>query len=153
MRGGEQRGGFFSCDHFVDAQHRVGNIHETPLVELLESPAQRAFGQAKLDLLPRYCRACEVLHMCNGGGPKERFIRTPEGEEWLNYLCAGFRRFFTHSLPYMVKLAALLRASQPPERLMQLTVADDAEAFPGAGRNDACPCGSGQKYKKCCLGR
>ena len=149
----EHNGDFFSCDHFVDAQHRVGNIHETPLVELLESPAQRAFGQAKLDGLPRYCRACEVLPMCNGGCPKDRFIRTPEGEEGLNYLCAGFRRFFTHSLPYMVKLAALLRASQPPERLMQLTVADDAEAFPGAGRNDACPCGSGQKYKKCCLGR
>lgn len=24
---------------------------------------------------------------------------------------------------------------------------------PAAGRNDACPCGSGLKYKKCCLGR
>ena len=23
---------------------------------------------------------------------------------------------------------------------------------PKTGRNDACPCGSGKKYKKCCLG-
>jgi SEC-C motif len=24
-------------------------------------------------------------------------------------------------------------------------------AFGGTSRNDACPCGSGKKYKKCCL--
>jgi uncharacterized protein YecA (UPF0149 family) len=24
-------------------------------------------------------------------------------------------------------------------------------AAPKVGRNDACPCGSGKKYKKCCL--
>ena len=57
----EHNGDFFSCDHFVDAEHRLGNIRETPLVELLESPAQRAFGQAKLDGLPRFCKTCEVL--------------------------------------------------------------------------------------------
>ena len=26
-----------------------------------------------------------------------------------------------------------------------------AEKYPGTGRNDNCPCGSGKKYKKCCL--
>jgi hypothetical protein len=25
--------------------------------------------------------------------------------------------------------------------------------FKGVGRNDPCPCGSGKKYKKCCLGK
>ena len=48
----ERNGDFFSCDHFVDANHRLGNIRKTPLVDLLESPAQRAFGQIKLDSLP-----------------------------------------------------------------------------------------------------
>ena len=24
---------------------------------------------------------------------------------------------------------------------------------PKVGRNDPCPCGSGKKYKKCCMGR
>jgi len=24
---------------------------------------------------------------------------------------------------------------------------------PKVGRNDSCPCGSGKKYKKCCLGK
>ena len=25
------------------------------------------------------------------------------------------------------------------------------QSFPKVGRNDPCPCGSGKKYKKCCL--
>ncbi len=48
----ERNGDFYSCDHFVDAAHRVGNIRETPLVDLIEDPAQRAFGLAKLEKLP-----------------------------------------------------------------------------------------------------
>jgi uncharacterized protein len=149
----EHTGDFFSCDHFVDEPHRLGNIRETPLAELLESPAQRAFGQAKLDTLPRYCQTCAVRPMCNGGCPKDRFIRTPDGEDGLNYLCAGFKRFFTHSLPYMLELASLWRAQEPPERLMQTLKRADAGAFPDAGRNAPCPCGSGRKHKKCCRGK
>jgi uncharacterized protein len=149
----EHNGDFFACDHFVDPQHRLGNIHETPLVELLESPAQRAFGEAKRDRLPRYCLACDLRSMCNGGCPKDRFIRTPDGEEGLNYLCAGFKRFFTHVLPYAVKVAAQQQAGPPLEPLMQPAQAATEKRSPDAGRNDPCPCGSGRKYKKCCLGK
>ncbi len=105
----EHNGDFFSCDHFVDTEHCLGNIIETPLVELLESPTQRAFGRAKLDTLPRYCQTCEVRAMCNGGCPKNRFIRTPEGETGLNYLCAGYKRFFTHCQPFVAEVAAQWR--------------------------------------------
>jgi uncharacterized protein len=102
----EQNGDFYSCDHFVDPDHRVGNIRETPLVELLESPSQRAFGQAKRDSLPRYCLDCEVLEMCHGECPKNRFLRTPAGEAGLNYLCAGYRNFFNHCRPFVDAVAA-----------------------------------------------
>lgn len=51
---------FYSCDHFVDLEHCLGNIKENQLVELLESPTQRAFWKAKLEILPRYCGECEV---------------------------------------------------------------------------------------------
>ena len=91
--------------------------------------------------------------MCNGGCPKDRIIRTPDGEEGLNYLCAGYKRFFTHSLASLEKLASLWREGRPVERLMQLVRAEDAKASPQAGRNDPCPCGSGKKYKRCCLGK
>ena len=102
----EHNGDFYSCDHFVDDKHRLGNIIETPFVELLESPAQREFGKAKLDSLPRYCRECEVKDMCHGECPKNRFIRAPDEEEGLNYLCAGYKRFFSHCKPFVNEVAA-----------------------------------------------
>jgi uncharacterized protein len=134
----EHNGDFYPCDHFVDGQHRYGNIRETRLSKLLDSPEQKAFGKAKQNTLPRYCRQCDVLDMCNGGCPKDRFIRTPDGEEGLNYLCPGYRRFFAYSRPFFMKVAALARAGQGSVR---------------TGRNDPCPCGSGLKYKKCCFGK
>ena len=103
----EHNGDFYSCDHYVDVEHRLGNIMETPLVELLESPVQRAFGRAKLEALPGYCKRCEVRAMCNGGCPKNRFLETPDGEQGLNYLCAGYRRFFNHCRPFVSEVAAL----------------------------------------------
>ncbi|MGA3085888.1 MAG: anaerobic sulfatase maturase [Thermodesulfobacteriota bacterium] len=148
----EHNGDFFSCDHFVDKEHRLGNIRETPLVDLLESPAQRTFGQAKWDTLSRYCRACEVLDMCHGGCPKDRILRTPDGQAGLNYLCAGYKRFFTHCRPFVDQLSTLwrrksLERQSPPEKVKSV------QATPKVGRNDPCPCGSGLKYKKCCLGK
>ncbi|MBI4633056.1 MAG: anaerobic sulfatase maturase [Deltaproteobacteria bacterium] len=145
----EHNGDFFSCDHFVDAGHRLGNIRETPLVELLESPAQRAFGEAKLDTLPHGCRTCEVRAMCNGGCPKDRFLRTPNGEGSLNYLCAGYKRFFTHCRPFIAELAAL-RQRQSPETQTPPLPSQNSPVGAKTGRNDPCPCGSGRKYKKCC---
>jgi uncharacterized protein len=149
----EHNGDFFSCDHFVEPQHRVGNIGVQHLAELVESPAQRAFGESKRDSLPRYCRDCEVLAMCNGGCPKDRFIRTPDGEAGLNYLCAGYKRFFIHSRAHLKKMVELWEADQPVEKLMAAVRAEDAGASPQVGRNDLCPCGSGKKFKRCCAGR
>lgn len=149
----EHNGDFFSCDHFVGPEHYMGNISETPLVDMLESSIQRKFGHIKWDALPRYCKECEVRAMCNGGCPKDRFMRTPDGEDGLNYLCAGFKHFFTYSKSKLLKLASLWRDGQPIEKLMDLVRAEDTKVSPQTGRNDPCPCGSGRKYKKCCLGK
>jgi len=105
----EHNGDFYSCDHFVDPEHLVGNLNELPLLELLESPDQRAFGDAKLSALPRYCRECSVLALCNGECPKNRFIETPDGEPGLNYLCAGYKRFFMHCQPFIKEVASQWR--------------------------------------------
>jgi uncharacterized protein len=148
----EHNGDFFSCDHFVDAKHCLGNIRDMPLVELLDSPEQRAFGQAKLDILPHYCRDCEVRAMCNGGCPKNRFLKTPDGESGLNYLCVGYKRFFTHCQPFVLEVAAQWRR-QNLERQMRPAQSRGAQMDNTPGRNDPCPCGSGLKYKKCCMGK
>ena len=92
----EHNGDVYSCDHFVEPDHLLGNIIETHMVELVASPQQRSFGDAKRDTLPGYCRECEVRFACNGECPKNRFTLTPDGEAGLNYLCAGYKAFFTH---------------------------------------------------------
>ncbi|MFB3778688.1 MAG: anaerobic sulfatase maturase [Bryobacteraceae bacterium] len=134
----EHNGDFFPCDHYVDREHRLGNILESSVADLLDSEAQQSFGNAKRDRLPRCCRECDVLAMCNGGCPKYRFIQAPDGEPGLNYLCEGLKRFFQHSREPLARMAGARPAR--PQR---------AAAAP-AGRNDPCPCGSGRKYKKCC---
>src|SRR6185312_17094282 len=116
--------------------------------------AQQKFGNDKLDKLPKYCRECEVRFACNGECPKHRFIKTPDGEEGLNYLCPAYKRFFSHIDPYMRTMADLLRARQPAASIMGMLTRAEQDARPSkssgpVGRNDPCPCGSGKKYKKC----
>lgn len=148
----EHNGDLYSCDHFVYPENRLGNIIDRPLAGLVNSPQQQQFGRDKLDLLPRYCRDCSVRFACNGECPKHRFLRTPEGEEGLNYLCAGYKRFFQHIDPYMQFMANELRHRRPPANVMDWARSRDAGPLRRhpVGRNVACPCGSGTKYKKCC---
>ena len=142
----EHNGDLYSCDHFVEEGYRLGNITQTPMVELVASEKQRRFGLAKRDTLPRYCRECDVRFACHGGCPKDRFIHTPDGEPGLNYLCAGYKAFFHHVDAPMRMMSALLRHGRAPSELLSWYAARDAEiraALSGAGRNDPCPCGSG----------
>jgi len=141
----EHNGDLYSCDHFVEPDHLLGNIHETRMLELVASPQQRTFGQDKLDTLPRYCLECPVRFACNGGCPKDRFIETPDGEPGLNYLCAGYKRFFGHVDGPMRQMADLLRAGRFADEIMGLYASEDAKR----GRNAPCPCDSGRKWKAC----
>ena len=50
-----------------------------------------------------------------------------------------------NALPYVPRVAVSLAWFARP--------AGPARAESQVGRNDACPCGSGKKFKKCCAGR
>jgi uncharacterized protein len=115
----EHNGDLYSCDHFVRPAHRLGNIRKTELPVLVGGEAQHAFGQAKLSDLPAYCRACHVRFVCNGECPKNRFIRTPDGEPGLNWLCEGYKSFFTHIGPAMHYMADALRHQRAPAEIMR----------------------------------
>jgi uncharacterized protein len=141
----EHNGDLYSCDHYVEPDHLLGNIHESQMVELVASPKQRAFGQAKQDALPRQCQACDVRFACNGGCPKDRFAVTADGEPGLNHLCPSFQHFFRHTAPAFGRMAALLRAGRFADEIMAEVATADARI----GRNDPCPCGSGHKHKLC----
>jgi uncharacterized protein len=149
----EHNGDLYSCDHFVYPEHRLGNILETPMDALAVSEHQRRFGLDKWDALPQYCHECPVEFACNGGCPKNRVSATPDGEPGLNYLCEGYRGFFTHVDRPMRLMVGELRARRPPANIMRyLKREDEAELqrrFAHAKRNDPCPCGSGLKFKHC----
>lgn len=108
----EMNGDFYMCDHYVDVAHRIGNIADLSLAEMLDHPRQKAFGEDKFRSLPYYCRECEVRDCCNGECPKNRFIRTPDGEPGLNYLCEGYKHFFNHCLPFVEEVARLWRGDR-----------------------------------------
>jgi uncharacterized protein len=149
----EHSGDLYACDHFVEPDYYLGNIQDTHLIELVASEAQWQFGNAKRDTLPQYCRKCPVRFVCNGGCPKNRILTTPDGEPGLNYLCAGYKTFFTHIDRPMRIMAGELRARRPPANIMLFLAREDAERakqFASVGRNDPCPCGSGKKFKHCC---
>lgn len=135
----ENNGDFYSCDHYVNREYHLGNITTTSLTELLECESQRNFGQAKWKSLPDYCLKCDVLDQCYGECPRNRFILTPDGQVGLNYLCDGYKRFFRHTRPFVEQVA-----KQAKKRL-------EINQNTKVGRNDPCPCGSGRKYKKCCM--
>ena len=148
----EYNGDLYACDHFVEPGFKLGNVQANPLAEMVGSDQQRAFGLNKRDTLPRYCRECEVRFVCNGGCPKNRVLRTPNGEPGLNYLCAGYKAFFTHVDRPMQIMAAELRAGRPPANVMLHLAHEEAELqrrFAHARRNEPCPCGSGLKFKHC----
>jgi uncharacterized protein len=150
----EHNGDVFSCDHYVYPEYKLGNVNTESLGEMVASVRQRRFGTDKRDTLPRFCRECDVRHLCHGECPKHRFIKTPYGEPGLNYLCAGYKRFFHHVTPHMETMARLISARRSPDELMGMMAEDDRRrAFAAASRNDPCPCGSGKKYKVCCGGK
>jgi uncharacterized protein len=147
----EHNGDLYSCDHFVEPDYLLGNIKEEHMLTMVASDQQRQFGNDKRDTLPRYCLECPVRFACHGGCPRNRFIKTPDGEEGLNYLCAGYKAFFSHVDRPMKIMAGLLQNRRYADEVMGILAAEEKarQETVKVGRNDPCPCGSGKKYKRC----
>ena len=111
--------------------HTVDNLwvrHLTALDELREGIGLRAYGQR--DPLVEYKR---------------------EAHEMFSELTDSIRREIAHG----IYRAQLVRAEPTRRREMHPNVSSEAPAPRRAagkpGRNDPCPCGSGRKYKNCCM--
>jgi len=111
--------------------HTVDNLwvhHLTALDELREGIGLRAYGQR--DPLVEYKR---------------------EAHEAFAELTDNIRR----GVAYGIFRAELTRAEAPRRREMHTNAPTEAAAPRRAaarvGRNDPCPCGSGRKYKNCCM--
>ncbi|MGC3995004.1 MAG: anaerobic sulfatase maturase [Propionicimonas sp.] len=116
----EHTGDVYSCDHYVEPDYRLGNLAQHTLTELVTLPQQRQFGRDKRTTLPTQCQQCPVRWACNGGCPKDRFTTTPDGQPGLNYLCAGYYHFFTHTQPTIETMAHLIRTGHTPADIMTI---------------------------------
>ena len=117
----EHNGDLYSCDHFVEPEHLLGNIHGYAHAASWSLPSSSARSVAPSATRCRGTAAsCTVRFACHGECPKNRFIRTPDGEPGLNYLCAGYKAFFAHIDRPMRLMADLLRHGRYADEAMQI---------------------------------
>jgi len=115
----EEDGSVYSCDHFVDAEHRLGSIRTDTLAQLANDVRQIDFGNQKQTRLTAQCRACRWLNVCGGGCLKDRFGVSQDGEEGQYYLCEGLRMFFAHAEAPMKRVMQLSRRGIKPDEIMR----------------------------------
>lgn len=149
----ERDGGVYSCDHFVDQAHWIGNVTKERLSDLLESGQQREFAERKKTGLTQECLACPWLRLCHGGCPKDRFVPSSEGEEGHFYLCEGIRSFFSYAGPRLKRAMELSGQRIAGLEIERRLIEEERQKFGKINRNSPCPCGSGRKAKSCCLRR
>lgn len=137
----ESNGDAYPCDFFIDEEHKLGNIGELTLEELLSSPHYEDFLTLKPDM-NEACRTCRYVKLCHGGCPRNRNWLDVNDRTQKDYFCESYQMFYEHAYDRMNALAVRLRA----ERLQKYKMT--GRAMPG--RNDECICGSGLKFKKCC---
>ena len=116
---------------------------DTPMVELVASPQQVAFGRAKADTLPRVLPGLRGPLRLQRRVPQEPLHPAPPtARPGLNYLCAGYKAFFTHiDGPHAPDGRPAARRAASRTRSWRVLSA--------APRNEPCPCGSGRKAKHC----
>ncbi len=98
----EHNGNTYSCDFFVEPRHRLGNIRQNKIIEMLNSKKQDEFGKAKT-LLPRKCKFCPWNSKCFGGCTKDR-IKDPNLQRQPRF-CLAYQMFFEHADAKMRQLA------------------------------------------------
>lgn len=115
----EYNGDVYCCDHFVFPEYKLGNIRSRSILDMMDSERQQAFARMKTEGLASQCKQCEWRFACHGECPRNRFVKTDEGEPGINYLCPGYNIFFAHVAPYMDMMKAKLDAGLPPADIMK----------------------------------
>lgn len=99
----------YSCDFFVEPRHRLGNIRQSKITDMLNSKKQDEFGKVKA-LLPRKCKFCPWYTKCFGGCTKDR-IKDPNDQRQPRF-CLAYQMFFEHADVKMRQLAELWQQKQ-----------------------------------------
>ncbi|RYL97968.1 anaerobic sulfatase maturase [Sporolactobacillus sp. THM7-7] len=142
----EQNGDAYPCDFYISKDWKIGNAATDSIEEMLNHPAYRRFHQMKPSL-PEACKTCQWLRLCHGGCPRNRgwdVSLTPVDRD---YFCESYKMIYAYADEKIRALGNRVR-SQLFHQNVQLYLKGKAPR-----RNDPCPCGSGKKYKHCCMER
>ncbi len=141
----EYNGDIYPCDFFVEKQWLLGNLTERPIEEIIRSDKFRKFSSIKLGPYEE-CSSCRWNFICRNSCPRSRYVSNGDFDFGSrDYLCESFRMFFEHSSSRFIKLRDQLTKRSVVERNLSTGM------YGNVGRNDPCPCGSGKKFKKCCM--
>jgi uncharacterized protein len=138
----EYDGNIYPCDFYVRDDLLIGNVLEDRWEDVLKSPIYQKFGQRKSNWHEK-CKKCSYINLCHGDCQKFR-IGIPQNSQISSFLCEGWKKFYTHALPHLKLIAEKIKIGKK--------VISSTQIKPNKiGRNSLCPCGSGKKYKNCCL--
>ncbi len=132
----EYDGSVYPCDFFVQEDKYLGNITELKLSDIEQSSIYVDFRAAKWRNVNTECRSCKWRGLCFGDCCKNRIL--PQEK---SYFCESYKHFYEYSNNKYKALKKKIYGQRP--ELMRTER--------GIGRNDSCPCGSGDKYKNCCM--
>jgi len=138
----EYDGSVYPCDFFVQEDLLLGNIINNNWEDILDSSIYRKFGQNKSNWHIN-CNTCSFIELCHGDCQKFRIV-SPQNSRALSVLCKGWRKFYTYALPQLKIMADKIKNGN--EMISSIEIGSKK-----IGRNSLCPCGSGEKYKNCCM--
>ncbi len=149
----EANGSLYPCDFYVSREWMLGNIRECRAASALNSKKWVSFKRL-VQSYRQECHECRWFSICKGGCTKYRSPGFMSHAKGGNYFCESLRMIFekveSEWENFSAKLQSSLRKKYGvPE--MPLRAEAPPEAAPVVGRNDPCPCGSGKKFKHCCL--
>lgn len=134
--------------------------HQGRFANLIGQAFQFCTSDQKADSPLRYATA---LHVPKDLGiaavaHSQETVKTTEGVERLFVAAAGIARVEPQELYFPEAILKLLSSKWQPTNSRELLAVHTAgqripapiRATPRPGRNDPCPCGSEQKYKRCC---
>jgi uncharacterized protein len=141
----ESNGDIFPCDFFVQDALKLGNVKINTWEEVLQNEKYHKFGKEK-EYWNKECSLCPFLEFCHGDCQKHRITTGTLKTVNMSALCQGWKKFYAHSLPDFIRIAQNVKREQKIASNFQMPVFNIA-------RNAPCPCGSGKKYKNCCLNK
>jgi uncharacterized protein len=135
-------GGVYPCDFFVRDDLLLGNVTTGTWEDFLINPVYARFGGRK-NKWNSVCNLCPFINLCHGDCQKFRHGKF-RSSKTLSVLCKGWKRFYLRTLPRFRVIAEKVKSTRNID-------VHSPTSSKKIGRNEPCPCGSGKKFKNCCI--